>query len=69
MENQLPQGYCREENKKEIEYKNIILTGGGCVNQREYIDGSLNYERVPTDGCLLFRKTHPCNLGSLGLPN
>ena len=51
MENQLPQGYCREEHKKESEYKNIILPGGGCVNQREYTDGSLNYERVPSDGC------------------
>ena len=28
-----------------------ILTDGGCANQRESIDGSLNYEGVPTDGC------------------
>ena len=45
------QGDFREEHKEEGEYKNTILTNGGCANQRESIDGSLNYERVPTDGC------------------
>ena len=51
MENQLPQGDCREEHREESEHQHTILTGGGCENQRESIDGSLNYERVPTDGC------------------
>ena len=51
VENQLPQGDCRDKNKEEIEHRHTILTDGGCANQRESIDGSLNYERVPTDGC------------------
>ena len=50
VENQLSQGDFREEHKEESEYKHTILTDGGCENQRESIDGSLNYERVPTDG-------------------
>ena len=50
VENQLPQGDFREEHKEESEHPHIILIDGGCANQREYIDGSLNYERVPTDG-------------------
>ena len=49
--NQLPQGDCREENKEEGEDNNTILTNGDCSNQRETIDGSLNYEGLPTDGC------------------
>ena len=49
-ENYLPQGDCREEHKEESEYNHKILTSGGFANKREYIDGSLNYERVPTDG-------------------
>ena len=51
MEHQLPQGYCKEEHKEEGEDNNTILTNGGCSNQRDSIDGSLNYEGVPTDGC------------------
>ena len=51
VEHQLPQGDCREEHKEESEYKHTILTYGGFENQRESIDGSLNYERVPIDGC------------------
>ena len=51
MEHQLSQDDYREEHKEESEYKHIILIDGGCANQRESIDGSLNYERVPTDGC------------------
>ena len=51
VEHQLPQGDCREENKEEGEDHNTILTNGGCSNQKESIDGSLNYEGVPTDGC------------------
>ena len=51
VENQLPQGDCRDKNKEEIEHRHTILTDGGCENQRESINGSLNYERVPTDGC------------------
>ena len=27
------------------------MAEGGCANQREFIDGSLNYEGVPIDGC------------------
>ena len=50
VENQLPQGDCREEHKEEGEYNNTILTNGVCSNQRESIDGSLNYEGVPTNG-------------------
>ena len=50
MELELPQGDCRKEHKEESEYKHTILVDGGCENQREFIDGSLNYERVPTDG-------------------
>ena len=49
-EHKLPQSYCREEHKDEGEYNNTILTNGGCSNQRESIDGSLNYEGVPTNG-------------------
>ena len=51
MEHKLPQGDCREEQKEEGEDNNTILTNGGCSNQREYINGSLNYEGEPTDGC------------------
>ena len=51
VEHQLHQGDCREEHKDEIEYKHTILTDGGCANQTESTNGSLNYERVPTDGC------------------
>ena len=51
MEHKLPQGYYREEHKQEGEYNNKILTNGGFSNQRESIDGSLNYEGIPTDGC------------------
>ena len=51
MENKLPQGDCREEHKEEREYKHTILADGGCTNQRESTNGSLNYEGVPTDGC------------------
>ena len=51
VEHQLPQGDCREEHKEEGEYNNIILTNGGCSNQGESIDGSLNYEGEPIDGC------------------
>ena len=36
---------------EESEHKHTILTDGGCANEREYIDGSLNYERIPIDGC------------------
>ena len=48
VENQLPQGDFIEEHKEEKEYKHTILTDGGCANQRESTDGSLNYDRVPT---------------------
>ena len=51
MEHQLPQFDFREEHKDKSEYKHTILTDGGCEKQREFIDGSLSYERVPTDGC------------------
>ena len=51
MELELPQGDCRKEHKEESEYKHTILTNGGCENQREFIDGSLKYERVPTEVC------------------
>ena len=51
MEDQLPQSDLREEHKEESEYKHTILTSGGCANQRESIDGSLNYEGVLTNGC------------------
>ena len=51
VEIELPQVDCRKEHKEESEYKHTILTNGGCENKREFIDGSLNYERVPTDGC------------------
>ena len=51
MEHQLPQGDCREEHKEGGEDKDTILTNGGCANQRASIDGSLNCEGVPTDGC------------------
>ena len=51
VEHQLPQGDFREKNNEEGEDNNTILTNGGCSNQREYIDGSLNYEVVPIDGC------------------
>ena len=51
VENQLNQGDCREEHKEEGEDNNKILTNGGCSNQRESIDGSLNYEGEPTNGC------------------
>ena len=49
MEHELPQGDCKKEHKEESEH--TILTDGGCENKREFIDGSLNYERVPTNGC------------------
>ena len=48
---ELPQGDCRKEHKEKSQYKHMILTDGGCENQREFIDGSLNYERVHDDGC------------------
>ena len=51
MEHQSPQSDCREEQEEGSEDNNTILTDGGCANQRESIDGSLNYERVPIDGC------------------
>ena len=51
VEHQLPQGNCREEHKQEGEDNNTILINGGCSNQRESIDGSLNYKGEPTDGC------------------
>ena len=51
MDLELPQSDYRKEHKEESEYKHTIITDGGCENQREYIDGLLNYERVPTDGC------------------
>ena len=51
VELELPQGDYTKEHKEESEYKHTILTDGGCANQRESIDGSLNYERVPTNGC------------------
>ena len=41
---------CREEHEEEGEYKHTTLTDGGCANQRESTDASLNYEGVPTDG-------------------
>ena len=47
---ELPQGDCREENKEEGEENNTVLTNGGCSNKKEHIDGSLNYEGVPTNG-------------------
>ena len=47
VENQLPQGDFKEEG----EDNNIILTNGGCSNQRESIDWALNYEGEPIDGC------------------
>ena len=51
MEHQLPKGDRREEHKEESEDKHTILVDGGCANQRESTNGSLNYEGVPTDGC------------------
>ena len=42
---ELPQGDCRKVHKEESEYKHTILTDGGCENQRESVDGSLNYEK------------------------
>ena len=51
MEHQSPQGECREEHEEESEDKHTILVDGGCANQRESTNGSLNYEGVPTDGC------------------
>ena len=42
LEIKLPQGDCREEHKEESEHQHTILTDGGCENQRESIDGSLN---------------------------
>ena len=47
----LPQGDSTEEHKERSEDNHTILTDGGCENRRETIDGSLNYEGVPTDGC------------------
>ena len=51
MEHQLHQGDFIEEHKEESEYKHTILTDGGCENQRESTDGSLNCVGVPTYGC------------------
>ena len=51
MEHQLSEGDCREEHKEEGEDKHTILIDGGFENQRECIDGTLNYERVTTNGC------------------
>ena len=51
VEHQLPKGDCREKHKEEREYRHTTLTNGGCSNQRESIDGSLNYEGEPTNGC------------------
>ena len=39
---------------EESEDKHKILANGGCSNEREYIDGSSNYEGEPTDGCSQF---------------
>ena len=50
VENQSPAGDCEEEHEEESEGEHIILSNGGCANQRESIDGSLNYEGIPTDG-------------------
>ena len=51
MEHQLTQGDCREQHKEEGEDKFTICVNGGCENQKESIDGSLNCEGLPTDGC------------------
>ena len=42
---------CREEHEEEGDDKHRILVDGDCANQREYTNGSLNYEGVPIDGC------------------
>ena len=51
MEHQSPKGDCREEDEEGSEDKHTILIDGGCANQRASVDGSLNYEGVPTNGC------------------
>ena len=53
VKHQSPRDDLREEHEEEGEYKHTILTNGGCANQRESNDGSLNYEGVPIDGCSL----------------
>ena len=50
MDNQSPQGDCREEHEEGSEDNHTIITDGGCANKTTFIDGSLNYEGVPTDG-------------------
>ena len=50
MEHQSPRCDSCEGHEEEGEYKHTILIDGGCANQIESTDGSLNYEGAPING-------------------